>query len=170
MPPVALATEPEWRRLDPNSVKVGRLGGFITAGVLGTVGLIASGIVWLTESSNWVLPLFLAAGAVVLMLFVAFLAWIMPARRYRFTRYRLDHLGLLIHRGRIFHSELGVLRSRIQYSDVSQGPVQRAFGLGTLSIHTAGAANDEISLSGIPIDEARRLRTELTGWQSDDVV
>jgi membrane protein YdbS with pleckstrin-like domain len=164
------APETAWRQLDPESVKVGRLGGFIAAAIVGSVSLLGCAIMWLTEPASAWLALSLAGGAVVFTCFVAWLAWVMPERRFRYTRYRLDHLGLLVHRGRLFHSELGMLRSRIQYSDVTQGPVQRAFGLATLSIHTAGAQHGEISLSGIRIDEARRLRTELTGWQSDDVV
>jgi len=93
-----------------------------------------------------------------------------PGRRFRNTRYRVDSLGLLIHRGRIFHSELGVARSRIQHTDVTQGPIQRAYGIATLTIHTAGTEDAQIELSAIAFDEARRLRAELTGQSSDDVV
>jgi membrane protein YdbS with pleckstrin-like domain len=98
------------------------------------------------------------------------LAWFVPALRFRHTRYRLDDHGLLIHRGRLFHSELAVLRSRIQHTDVSQGPLQRLFGLGTLVVHTAGSAHAAIPLGGISFSEARRLRAELTGGGTDDVV
>jgi membrane protein YdbS with pleckstrin-like domain len=118
-----------------------------------------------------VIPLWLVLTALgVLLAFFGWLAWMLPEWRFRYTRYRLDDLGLLIHRGRTFHSELGVLRARIQHSDVTQGPIQRAFGLATLSISTAGSDEGEIGLTNIPIDEARRLRTELTGLVNDDVV
>jgi membrane protein YdbS with pleckstrin-like domain len=158
-----------WRRLDPQSVPVGRIAGAMAMLITGLGSLLALTIVWLVGDGD--VPIGLAlAGLVLLLGVMAWLTWIMPERRYRYTRYRLDHLGLLIHRGRLFHSELGVLRARIQHTDVTQGPIQRTYGLATLSISTAGSDEGQIGLSGIQIDEARRLRTELTGLVGDDVV
>jgi len=158
-----------WRRLDPQSVHVGRLTGAIWVAAIGLASLLGFGVTWLIDPPE--LPIWIVLGATwVLLGLFAWLAWVLPEKRFRYTRYRLDELGLLIHRGRMFHSELGVLRSRIQHSDVSQGPIQRAYGLATLSISTAGSDEGEIGLTGIPIGEARRLRAELTGLVGDDVV
>jgi membrane protein YdbS with pleckstrin-like domain len=79
-------------------------------------------------------------------------------------------LGLEIRRGRWFRSELTVARSRIQHSDVAQGPVERSFGLATLSIHTAGTEHAEISLSGLAPEAARWIRAQLTGFGDDVAV
>ena len=42
-----------------------------------------------------------------------------------------------------------VPRSRVQHTDVSQGPVERRFGLGTLVIYTAGTDYARVDLAGL---------------------
>jgi len=165
-PPVAEA----WRRLHPSSVVVGQRLGF---GVTGLIALVSfAGVAGGFAADN--LPawgkLLLALGWLALLGLLGWVSWALPLRHFRHTRYRVDPLGLLIHRGRMFHSEVGVPRSRIQHTDLSQGPIQRAFGIASLTIHTAGTEDAQIELAGIAFDEAQRLRAELTGTASDDVV
>ena len=148
----------------------GRRGGYIVTAIIAAgsfvgviVGLLAG------DAPGWVkvLVVLLWLAGVVLLIWMSFA---MPKRRYVHTRYRVDDLGLLLHRGRVFHSQLGVARSRIQHTDVTQGPVQRLYGLATLSIFTAGTEDAKVEIAGIGFDEARRLRAELTGQTGDDVV
>jgi membrane protein YdbS with pleckstrin-like domain len=166
----ASAPAAAWRRLHPNSVVVGqRLGFGITAMValaafVGVIGGIVA-----DRPAAWV-KLLLAFGWLALSASLGWLSWTLPLRHFRHTRYRVDPLGLLIHRGRMFHSEVAVARSRIQHTDLSQGPIQRAFGIASLTIHTAGTEDAKIELEGIGFDEAQRLRNELTGQTNDDVV
>jgi membrane protein YdbS with pleckstrin-like domain len=163
-------SEPVWRTLHPHAVVVGRWGGLAVTALISGVSLVTGGIALLTGNApGWVKILV----TFVWLAIVGGLTWLsfaIPRRHFRHTRYRVDPLGLLIHRGRLFHSELGVARSRIQHSDVTQGPIQRAYGIATLTIYTAGTEDAQIELSGIAFDEARRLRAELTGQSSDDVV
>jgi uncharacterized protein len=163
------ATPIDWQRLDPLSIKIGRLGGAMWTAGLGFVALVSWVVTFVVREDPGVLAWFAAIGIVLGVAGLAWMSWVLPAMRYRYTRYRLDHLGLLVHRGRLFRSEIAVLRSRIQHSDVNQGPIERAFGLATLSIHTAGVSDSAISLAGIPLAEARRLRSELTGLHHDVV-
>ena len=39
--------------------------------------------------------------------------------------------------------------ARVQHIDVTQGPVERMFGVATLVLHTAGTANSQVDLPGI---------------------
>lgn len=121
------------------------------------------------DTPGWV-KLLLLAGWTGELAFLTWLSLALPQKRYLHTRYRVDASGLLLHRGRLFHSELGVARSRIQHTDVTQGPVQRIYGLATLSIYTAGTEDAQIDVTGIAFEEAKRLRAELTGQADDDVV
>jgi membrane protein YdbS with pleckstrin-like domain len=157
-----------WRTLDPRSVLVARLAGAITTTIVAFIAGIGAIVAAFQGSTGDAMRV----GALCLAAVVAtgLLAWFVPARRFRFTRYKLDALGLLIHRGRLFHSEIAVLRSRIQHTDVSQGPIERAFDLGTLSIYTAGTAHGQVALSGLALDDARRLRADLAGLQVEDAV
>lgn len=168
--PAGGPAEPAWRTLHPNSVVVGQRLGF---GVTAIVALVTfAGVVGGFVSDGpavWV-KLLLAFGWLAVTGSLGWLSWRLPLLQFRHTRYRVDPLGLLIHRGRMFHSEVGVARSRIQHTDLSQGPIQRAFGIASLTIHTAGTQDAQVELEGIAFDEARRLRTELTGQTSDDVV
>ena len=159
-----------WRTLHPNSVVVGRWGGFVVTTLIAGVSLVTGVIALLAgHAPGWV-KILVIFGWLAIVGGLAWLSFAIPSRHFRHTRYRVDQLGLLIHRGRLFHSEMGVARSRIQHSDVTQGPIQRAYGIATLTIYTAGTEDAQIELSGIAFDEARRLRAELTGQSGDDVV
>ena len=53
-------------------------------------------------------------------------------------RYRVDADEIEIWSGVLWRQAVVVPRSRVQHIDVSQGPIERSYGLATLSIHTAG--------------------------------
>ncbi|MBD8527482.1 PH domain-containing protein [Pseudomarimonas arenosa] len=89
------------------------------------------------------------------------LAWRYAAARHRRFRFRLDGRGLEIHRGVIWHSEIRVLRSRVQHTDLSHGPLERRLGLASLLIHTAGTDNATIRLAGLAEARARAVRDAL---------
>ncbi len=69
-------------------------------------------------------------------------------REYRHTFYRLDAQGIEIRRGVYWRVVINVPRSRVQHTDVSQGPVERRYGLGTLVIYTAGTDHAKVDLAG----------------------
>lgn len=52
-------------------------------------------------------------------------------------------------------------RSRVQHTDVSQDPIERGFGLGTLVIYTAGTDHARVDLSGLEQATALRIRDYL---------
>lgn len=68
---------------------------------------------------------------------------------------------LLVKRGRLWRSVTVVPYGRMQYVEVTAGPLARAFGIATVQLHTASPGTDA-SLSGVPTDEAARLRDRLT--------
>ena len=63
-----------------------------------------------------------------------------------------------------------VPRSRVQHTDVSQGPLERRFGLGTLVIYTAGTSHSKVNVSGLAFDVARRIRAHLLPDDQSDAV
>ena len=52
-------------------------------------------------------------------------------------------------------------RSRIQHTDVSQGPYQRRFGLATLVVYTAGTEHASIAIEGLRHETALAFRDAL---------
>lgn len=68
---------------------------------------------------------------------------------------------LMVKRGRMFRSVTVVPYGRMQFVDVKAGPIDRALGIATVQLHTASPGTDA-SISGVPADEAARLRDRLT--------
>jgi len=93
-----------------------------------------------------------------------------PAIAYRHASYRVDDLGIEIRRGVYFREVTSVPRSRVQHTDVSQGPLERRFGLGTLVIHTAGTAHSEVTVAGLDHTVAGRIRDHLLPGTKGDAV
>jgi membrane protein YdbS with pleckstrin-like domain len=81
-------------------------------------------------------------------------------RRVRAWAYREREDDLMVRRG-VFITRLSVIPyGRMQFIDVVAGPVERAFGLATVRMHTAAAASDA-RIPGLQADEAARLRDHL---------
>jgi membrane protein YdbS with pleckstrin-like domain len=93
-----------------------------------------------------------------------------PAISYRHTSYRVDEAGLEIMRGVYWRTTTNVPRSRIQHTDVSQGPLERRYSLGTLVVYTAGTQHSEVTLSGLEFTIAQRIRAHLLPRDQGDAV
>ncbi|MDO5494647.1 MAG: PH domain-containing protein [bacterium] len=103
------------------------------------------------------------AGSIVLGFTVAlgaWLGWLIP-RQVKAIGYAEAQEDLIIRKGILFKSMTVVPYGRMQFVDVHQGPLDRAFGVSEVKLHTAAATTDA-SLSGLPGDEAARLRDRLT--------
>lgn len=60
--------------------------------------------------------------------------------------------------GIIFHRITTVPLTRVQHSEVIQGPLARMFDLASVRIYTAGGSNSDLSIPGIKEKEANRIR------------
>jgi membrane protein YdbS with pleckstrin-like domain len=67
---------------------------------------------------------------------------------------------LLVTRGILFRQLVVVPYGRMQFVDVTAGPLDRRFGLATVQLHTAAAATDA-QIPGLVPAEAARLRDRL---------
>jgi hypothetical protein len=149
----------EPRALDPRSIQVQRLAGWIFTAIIGAISLVAMGIVVLTADDipAWLRRLLPFLWLVVTIL-LAWHAHRWPVLAYRHTSYRVDALGIEIRRGVFWRAAIHVPRSRVQHTDVSQGPLERRYGLGTFVIYTAGTDHAKVELSGLEHGVALRLR------------
>lgn len=80
--------------------------------------------------------------------------------RYRAWGYAERADDLLVRRGVVVRRLSVVPYGRMQFVDVTAGPVDRLFGLATVQLHTAAAATDA-RIPGLAADEATRLRDRL---------
>jgi membrane protein YdbS with pleckstrin-like domain len=89
----------------------------------------------------------------------AWLLWL-SGRRYRAWQYQERQEDLVVGRGVLFRRQSVVPYGRMQFVDVTAGPVERIFGLSTVKLHTAAAASDA-RIPGLEQKEAARLRDRL---------
>ena len=95
------------------------------------------------------------------MLVVSGLGVRIAHRRWASTAWRLDARGLRVRRGRLFHKEILVPRSRVQHLDLERGPIERRYGLATIVVHTAGTRLQALRQSGLAEADAVALRDAL---------
>ena len=157
-------------QLDPRYVDLERQTGWIASAVVSLIALTGTAIyIFAAWPPIWLTAL-LTIGVFLLLVAVTVFWQRWPAIDYRYTSYRVDAEGLEIRRGVYFRSVTTVPRSRIQHTDVSQGPLQRRFGLGTLTVHTAGTGAAEVHLPGLLHELALRIRDHLLPRQTEDAV
>jgi membrane protein YdbS with pleckstrin-like domain len=100
----------------------------------------------------------LAAVAVVVIL--AGLAGLLMWRRYRAWGYAEREDDLMVRRGVMVRRLTVVPYGRMQFVDVTAGPIDRIFKLSTVQLHTAASATDA-RIPGLDRQEAERLRDHL---------
>ena len=137
--------------LHPNYVKVVRLGTMLLVlpFVIGALVLEFAGEL---PRGAFIAPILLLALYLIIRA---------PLRRYHARGYQIGADRLRVVRGLIFRSDTVVPFGRVQHIDVHQGPIERAYGLGTLVVHTAGNHNASVSLPGLGHDDAMAMREEI---------
>jgi membrane protein YdbS with pleckstrin-like domain len=158
----------EEQAVDPRAVTVARLVGMLWTAAVAVAPYVGVTIAWaLGGIPSRVYLLLLVIGTVLL---AATLTWAYkwPELHHRHLRYRVDDHGMRIRRGVLWRKVVSIPASRVQHTDVSQGPLQRQYDLATLTVHTAGTQGASISLEGLEQGVARRLRDHLLPDHVDD--
>jgi membrane protein YdbS with pleckstrin-like domain len=86
--------------------------------------------------------------------------WWLIGRQVRSWGYAEREDDLLVRHGLMFREIVVVPYGRMQYVDVQAGPLDRAFGIAKVQLHTASAGTDAV-IPGLPPAEAARLRDRL---------
>ena len=140
-----------WRRPDPALLRLRRR----LAAVLVTMPLLLGSVALLVLRG----PAQATAGLVVTVVLTG-LVQVAVQRRYAAWGYLEREDDLVVRRGVLVRRTSVVPYGRMQYVDVTAGPLARQYGLATVTLHTAAAATDA-SVPGLPADEAARLRDRL---------
>jgi membrane protein YdbS with pleckstrin-like domain len=103
-----------------------------------------------------------AAGAAiaVAVAVAAAIAAVLLRNRYRSWAYREREEDLIVARGVLVRRISVVPYGRMQFVEVTAGPVERVFKLATVQLHTA-AAHSDARIPGLERNEAARLRDRL---------
>jgi membrane protein YdbS with pleckstrin-like domain len=163
-----LVADGERRQLDPRFVAVQRLARWLFVGPLLLATLVFSVVASMLGGIDEALVLsVLWVGSAALLAWWA-QAW--PALAYRYASYAVDETGIEIRRGVLWRRVLTVPRSRVQHTDVSQGPIERSHELGTLVIYTAGTSHAQVQLPGLTHATALAIRDHLLPTTDADAV
>lgn len=143
----------EWRPVSPQLRRMRRtllvaLGALAAVG--GAVPLLVLGLVvpWLYVGLAVLLPLL-------------GLGWWLIGRNARLWGYAERDADLYIRHGAMFRELIAVPYGRMQYVDVTTGPLEQLYGIATVNLHTASARTNA-RIPGLTADEAARLRDRLT--------
>ncbi len=125
------------------------------------MSLIACGILWLFLDMSATPSLMLIA-PLLLSISTGYFGWYY-ANLY-FNHYGAQYqagYGVLLKIGVWSRNEVWVPIVRLQHIDVHQGPLDRRWGMATLSLYTAGTHENEIRIKGLPVAQAHALRLAL---------
>ena len=111
--------------------------------------------------AEFAIPGWTGAVWVPVLFVVAYIVIYLPMRRYATRGYSLVEERLRVVRGVLFHADTVVPFGRVQHIDVNQGPLERAFGLATVTVHTAGSHNASVSLPGLAHENALAMREDI---------
>jgi membrane protein YdbS with pleckstrin-like domain len=149
--PTAPDDGPVWRRPDRRLLQVRRVLVLIW---VTSPGLVAAVVLAVLLGPAEAVAAAVATAAVTGLLLVA------VERRFAAWGYLEREDDLLVRRGVLVRRTSVVPYGRMQYVDVTAGPLDRRMGLATVTLHTAAAATDA-SVPGLLAPEAARLRDRL---------
>ncbi|ELY97059.1 MULTISPECIES: PH domain-containing protein [Natrialba] len=95
-------------------------------------------------------------------------------RLYQVWQFELQPDALYLERGVITFVETAVPFVRVQHVDTQFGPIERALGLSSVVVYTAGSRNADVRIPGLTPDRARELQDTLRDLavesEADDAV
>lgn len=147
--------QPDWRALPPRAQTVFRYVGLFSTCLPAAVVSMVLYSRFGAHTTTWI-----AIGGAFATA-IGF-GWWLAYRRYRYTFWKLDRDGFAVKRGRLWQWETRVPTTRVQHLDLKRGPLERIHGLASVILHTAGTRLSAISVSGMDLHDAERLRDYLT--------
>jgi uncharacterized protein len=142
-----------WQRISPAYRSLRRLTALLFAPILFTIPAVVVGV---ATGSWWISAIFwgIAAAIVIFRLSLIDRSW----RAWGYVEREDD---LYITHGVLVRVLVAVPYGRMQLIEVQSGPLERAFGLASVSLKTASPETGA-TIPGLPPAEAARLRDRLT--------
>lgn len=148
--PLQIPLDGTWHQISPRYVTQQVLFGVLTLAVL----IAATTILGLRFGWWW---LWVVGGALIVLELISLA--ILP-RQARALGYMLRDDDVVFRRGILWQRFIAVPYGRLQLVDISQGPIDRAFGIAKLKMVTA-AATTNVSIDGLTYEGSVALRDTL---------
>lgn len=149
--------ESPWQRVSPKLATARRLIGLPIIAVIGTGAVVVLWVIDVNAGYTWLLP----AGLLLVTLIGMWWFWFWAGRNARSWGYAENADDLLVTGGVMFRRLVAIPYGRMQYVDVKAGPIQRWFGIASVTLHTA-STETAAEIPGVLSDDARVLRNRLT--------
>jgi membrane protein YdbS with pleckstrin-like domain len=143
----------DWQAVSPALARLRR------TVLLVAVGVAAVAVVVLALMLS--VPGWLWLPVVVVLLALGALGWVLIGRNARWWGYAERDEDLYIKHGAVFRKLVVVPYGRMQYVDVQAGPLEQAYKVASVHLHTASPGTSA-RIPGLPAAEAARLRDRLT--------
>ena len=143
----------DWQPVSPALARLRRLL-LLGWGALLLVAVVVAGVVLSLPAWLWV-----TAAVVVVAALVS--GWVLIGRNAAWWGYAERDDELYVKHGAMFRSLVVVPYGRMQYVDVQSGPLDQAFKVASVHLHTASPGTSA-KIPGLPAAEAARLRDRLT--------
>jgi uncharacterized protein len=143
----------DWQPVSIALARVRRLLLLAVGGVL-VVGFVVAALLLSLPAWTW-------AAVLVTVVALTVWGWWVTGRNARSWGYAEREEDLYITHGVMFRRLVVVPYGRMQYVDVQSGPLERAFEIAAVHLHTASPGTSA-RIPGLPAAEAARLRDRLT--------
>lgn len=87
---------------------------------------------------------------------------------YKRKKYKLFDKNFTYQEGVLVHKETAIPFSRIQHVEIDEGPLERYFGLASLSIYTAGDSGRDLKVNGLELNKAHSIKDFITNYIKDE--
>ena len=145
--------------LEKEFLLVERISVLISMGIFLVIGLT---VFYLVDGLRQ--PIFMMMAS-LLFLFLFLWTFISKTLNYKFSGFALRERDLIFKSGWLYRKVRVVVRNRIQHVSVQSGPLERKFGLSSVSIFTAGSSEADFTIKGITQQTALGIKD----WVSKDI-
>jgi membrane protein YdbS with pleckstrin-like domain len=147
--------------LERNYLKVSRIVFMISGSIVLIIGVA---FFYFIKETRVPIAMYSCAGAFIVL---SILGWLSTNISFEHSGYALRERDILFRRGWFIRKTRAVPLKRIQHVSVQSGPVERKFGLSSISIYTAGSEEADFTINGITEQRAQQIKewisTQLNG-------
>ena len=148
----------DFERLPPKALTVIRLRLLAPAGFVIVVLLVGAVAAFLGDVAGAATYGLVLAAVAVLVLAGS---WVFSGLVFRAYGWKLTDGTVELRHGVVVQRHQVLPRARVQNVTKEAGPVSRAFGLASITVHSAGANTPNITVPDLTVEVGDRLRTNL---------
>lgn len=108
--------------------------------------------------------------AAAIFIFLTISGWISMNLGFKLSGYALRDKDILYKRGWFVRKTRIVPLSRIQHVSVQSGPIERKFGLASISIYTAGSQEADFTIRGISTQTAQQIKEWISTKLNEELI